>query len=167
MATLNLFLLRHGEAGTRTPVPAKDAERSLTVAGRKELEQIAGSIAVMGIKFDKIAASPLKRTYETATIVAKTLKSLDHLEEWDELKPEGNRSDLYRRLSKVKDSDILLVGHEPYLSTMIGEIVSGNGESRITLKKAGLAKLRITSLVPKPSGELRWLLTPKQIRKMS
>ena len=121
----------------------------------------------MGIRFDKIAASPLKRTYETAAIVAKTLKILDHLEEWDELKPEGDRSELYRRLSKVKGSDILLVGHEPYLSTMIGEIVSGNGGSHISLKKAGLAKLRITSLVPKTSGELRWLLTPKQIRKMS
>ncbi len=167
MATLNLFLLRHGEAGTRTAVPTKDAERSLTVAGRKELEEIAGSIAVMGIRFDKIAASPLKRTYETAAIVAKTLKILDHLEEWDELKPEGNRSDLYRRLSRVRDADILLVGHEPYLSTMIGEIVCGNGESRISMKKAGLAKLRIASLLPKPSGELRWLLTPKQIRKMS
>ena len=164
---MNLFLLRHGEAGTRTAVLTKDAERSLTVAGRKELEEIAGSIATMGIRFDKIASSPLKRTYETAAIVAKTLKILDHLEEWDELKPEGNRSDLYRRLSKVKDSDILLVGHEPYLSTVIGEIVSGNGGSHISLKKAGLAKLRITSLVPKASGELRWLLTPKQIRKMS
>ncbi len=167
MATLNLFLLRHGEAGNRTAIPAKDAERSLTVAGRKELEDIAGSIATMGIRFDKIATSPLKRTYETAAIVAKTLKSLEHLEEWDELKPEGNRSDLYRRLSKVRNSDILLVGHEPYLSTMIGEIVSGNSRSHISMKKAGLAKLRIISFVPKPSGELRWLLTPKQIRKMS
>lgn len=167
MGILNLFLLRHGEAGSRTPISGKDAERALTVAGRKELEEIAASITTMGIKFDKIATSPLKRAYETAAIVAKILKSLDHMEEWDELKPEGDRFDLYRRLSKMRDADILLVGHEPYFSTMIGEIVSGNSGSHISLKKAGLAKLRINSLIPRPSGELRWLLTPKQIRKMS
>jgi len=90
------------------------------------------------------------------------------LEQWNELRPEANRSDLYRRLSKLKqDSEILLVGHEPYLGTMIGEMVSGNGNSHISLKKGGLAKIRVTSFVPKASGELRWLLTPKQIRKLS
>ena len=118
--------------------------------------------------FDRIIASPLKRAFDTGAIVSKTFKSVNVLEHWNELRPEGSRPDLYRRLSKLKqDSEILLVGHEPYLGTMIGEMVSGNGNSHISLKKGGLAKIRVTSFVPKASGELRWLLTPKQIRKLS
>jgi len=121
-----------------------------------------------GMRFDKILASPLKRAFDTGAIVSKTFKSVNVLEHWNELRPEGSRPDLYRRLSKLKqESEILLVGHEPYLGTMIGEMVSGNGNSHISLKKGGLAKIRVTSFVPKASGELRWLLTPKQIRKLS
>ena len=132
------------------------------------MEEIAESLLTMGLRFDAILASPLKRAYETAAIVSKTLKSLDRLEQSDELKPEGKRSELYRKLAKFKaESSVLVVGHEPYLSTMIGEFVSGNGNSHIMLKKGGLAKVRATSFTPKASGELRWLLTPKQIRKMS
>ncbi len=148
LQNLNLYLLRHGEAGNRTAIPVKDAERSLTVAGRKELEEIAASMLSQGMRFDRILASPLKRAYETAATVSKTFKTLNLLEQWNELRPEANRLNLYRRLSKLKqDSEILLVGHEPYLGTMIGEMISGNGNSHIALKKGGLAKIRVTSLL--------------------
>ena len=146
----------------------KDAERSLTVAGRREMEEIATSMLSQGMRFDRVLASPIKRAYETAAIVSKTFKTPSLLEQWNELRPEASRPDLYRKLSRLKqDSEVLLVGHEPYLGTLIGEMVSGNGNSHISLKKGGLAKIRVTSFVPKASGELRWLLTPKQIRKLS
>ncbi len=136
--------MRHGEAGNRTAIPVKDAERSLTVAGRKELEEIAASMLSQGMRFDRILASPLKRAYETAAIVAKTFKTLRLLEQWNELRPEASRPDLYRKLSKLKqDSEILLVGHEPYLGTMIGEMISGNGNSHITLKKGGVRRVAL------------------------
>src|SRR5207245_4865514 len=109
LQNLNLYLLRHGEAGNRTAIPVKDAERSLTVAGRKELEEIAASMLSQGMRFDRILASPLKRAYEPAAIVSKTFKTLNLLEQWNELRPEANRPDLYRRLSKLKqDSEIML-----------------------------------------------------------
>jgi phosphohistidine phosphatase len=48
------------------------------------------------------------------------------MENWDELKPERNRKELYRKLSqKFKQySSILIVGHEPYLSSLIGKVMS-------------------------------------------
>jgi phosphohistidine phosphatase len=122
----------------------------------------------LDLKFDLIATSPLKRASETATIVAKVLKAQKVLEVWDELKPEVESSALYRRLSKLKgDSSILVVGHEPYLSSMIGEIVARKGSARIALKKAGVAKIELTALLPVPSGELRWLLTPRLLKKVA
>jgi phosphohistidine phosphatase SixA len=50
---------------------------------------------------------------------------------------------------------------------MIGEVISGTKQARIILKKAGVAKVEVTSMVPKPSGELRWLMTPRQMKKIA
>src|SRR2546430_14669157 len=102
LQNLNLYLLRHGQAGNRTAIPVKDAERSLTVAGRKELEEIAASMLSQGMRFGRILSSPLKAAYETAAIVSKTFQNLDLREKWYELGPDGNRPDLYCTRSKVK-----------------------------------------------------------------
>lgn len=166
---MELYVLRHGEAGKRQPVVDKDSERALTVTGRQEVREIAKGLQELGVKFDFIATSPLKRAQETADIVAKTLKvKKGMMEGWNELKPEGKRPELYHRLSQFKqESSILVVGHEPYLSSMIGEIVFGNGASNIVLKKAGLARIGMKSFVPSMKGELKWLLTPKHLKNMN
>ena len=67
------------------------------------------------------------------------------------------------------DSIILIVGHEPHLSSMINDIISNNENhnNNIILKKAGLSRIKITSTVPKFKGELRWLLTPRILKKLS
>ncbi|MDA4110998.1 MAG: phosphohistidine phosphatase SixA [Thaumarchaeota archaeon] len=166
---MNIFILRHGEAGTHASLPSKDSERELTEAGRSEVERIANSLHCLRVEFDKIATSPLKRAKETAEIVSRVYENnAPKLEIWDELRPEGNMAEAIQRLSKLKqDSDIMIVGHEPYLSTFIGEIISGNAASRIVLKKGGIAKVQIHSFAPKLNGELRWLLTPRILRKIS
>lgn len=166
---MELYILRHGEAGKRLPAGGKDSERALTVTGQDEVEQIASGLAKLEVKLDLVATSPLKRSLQTAQIVAKALKlKKGKVEEWNELKPEGNRADLYRKLSQFNhESSILVVGHEPYLSNMISDIVFGNTAGGIVLKKAGVAKLNMISLQPKAKGELRWLLTPAQLKKLS
>ena len=109
-------------------------------------------LKIWNLEFDKIATSPLTRAHETAEIVARIQKKSGKVELWDELRPEGNRLDLFRRLSKMRqDADVLLVGHEPQLSNAIGEIISGNLASRIVIKKGGLAGLRS---LPSPQSHL-------------
>lgn len=165
---MEIIILRHGEAGVQVPPPGQDEERTLTDSGKKEVEDIAKSIKALKLKVGLIATSPLTRSLETAKIVAKTLNKTKELESWDELKPEGERNALYERLSKLKDdSSVLIVGHEPYLGNMIGELIAGKSSCRIAIKKGGMARISINSLTPKASGQLKWLLTPKQIRKLS
>ena len=147
--------------------PEKDAERPLTPVGRREVVDIAIALQSLGTKFDVVASSPLKRALETAEIVARKFKKLNQLEEWDELKPAGDTGKLFQKLSRLKaTSRILVVGHEPYLSSMIGEIVAGKTSLNLVLKKGGLAKVRINTFKPRISGELRWLLTPKMMTKI-
>jgi len=169
---MELYLLRHGEAGKRMPVSIKDQERSLTASGKEEIEEVGKAMADLEYEFDLIATSPLVRARDTASIVNKALDRKTEPEEWSELSPEGSREALYRRLAKLRpDASLLCVGHEPYLTTVISEVTQrGDGSSegfRIVLKKGGLAKLSLTTFSPRASGELRWLLTPKQIRKMT
>lgn len=161
--------MRHGEAGKRLPANSKDSERSLTVSGEEEVQEIAKAIAKLNVNLDFVATSPLKRAIQTAAVVARVLKiRKGSVEEWNELKPEGSRPELYRKLSQFKqESSILVVGHEPYLSTMVSEIVFGSGSGAIVLKKAGLAKIALTSLQPKVRGELRWLLTPRHLKNVA
>lgn len=151
-------------------VMGKDAERALTVSGREEVKEVAECMRALKMEFDIIATSPLKRASETAEIVGKALKQEGAVQAWDELKPEGDSKALYRRLSKLKaDSSVLVVGHEPYLGAVIGELIgAGAGAGvHISVKKAGLAKVELTALLPVPSGELRWLLTPKLIKRLA
>ncbi|HET7344798.1 MAG TPA: phosphohistidine phosphatase SixA [Nitrososphaeraceae archaeon] len=174
---MELFVLRHGQAGKRSASGSKDSARPLTITGQKEVADIAASLKDIGIKFDLIITSPLKRSHQTAAIVAKKLQNEKVMEDWDELKPEGKSLDLYRKLSsspqlKKQQSSVLVVGHEPYLSNMIGEIISDvngdhGGSTRIVLKKAGIARIRITSNSnSKMQGELKWLLTPRHMKNM-
>ncbi len=150
---------------------AKDRERALTVSGKEELERAAEAMAESGYEFDVVASSPLRRAKETAMVVQRALKRKAPVEEWQELSPEGNREALYRRLARLKpDASVLIVGHEPYLTTAMGEIIGAGAEGaerlRIVLKKGGMARLSVPGFTPRISGELRWLLTPKQIRKL-
>ena len=154
------------------PIAAKYTERALTAAGRDELERAAEGIVELGYKFDLVATSPLKRAKDTAAIVNKALGRKAAVEEWPELSPEGDKSAFYRRLSKLRPGSVVLcVGHEPYLTTAIGEITGRTDDAspgfRISLKKGGLAKLSVTGFSPRINGELRWLLTPRQLRKMA
>ena len=163
---MDLLVLRHGEAGRSSRLPG-DSKRSLTNEGKQEITDLSYGIRSLEIKFDHIFSSPLLRAKQTAEIVAKSMKYKGKIEELDSLKPEGSRLEFYSILSKLKqDSVVLVVGHEPYLSEMISEGISQSG-CRINLKKAGLARVRILSTLPKIKGELRWLLTPKLLKKLA
>ena len=167
---MELYLFRHGEAGKRLQSGSKDFDRPLTSTGQKEVEGISLSLKKLKINFDRIITSPLKRAHQTAIVVSNVFVMEDRVEDWCELKPEGSRLELYKKLSQLKsDSSLLIIGHHPYLTEMIGNLIfdydSDNGP-RIILKKSGLAKIVVTSLMPTIKGELRWLLSPKLLRKI-
>jgi phosphohistidine phosphatase len=170
---LELYLLRHGDAGRRmTIVSGQDSgDLPLTIAGREEIAVLARSLEHLNLKFDAIISSPLKRAIQTAKIIAKALVMEKRISVWNELVPEGNRSKLYSRLNQyTRESTILMVGHQPYLTNIICDMIFQkrvNQVGQINLKKAGLAKIRVISLIPNTSGELRWLLTPRILKSLA
>ena len=163
---MDLFILRHGKAGQTSDKP-DDSARKLTKAGRSEIRKLARWMKKKNLRFDSVATSPLARAYETALIVAKSLDLKDRLEVWDELSPGGDPDNAFYHASEAgKEASVILVGHEPGLSNLIGRIITSGETASLVIAKGGLAKIRNFSFGDKPSGELQWLLTPGQILDM-
>jgi len=163
---MDLFILRHGRAAS----PAEgsgDAARQLTAEGRDEIRTIARWMRSKTFRFDVIATSPLARASETAEIVARILKAYDRIEAWEELRPGGDPETVgYHAAQYGPDAAVLIIGHEPDLTHLIGRIITGGSGAHIVLAKGGLAKIRNFSFEKKPDGELQWLLTPRQVARM-
>ncbi len=166
---MNLYLLRHGlavEAGS--PDYPRDADRPLTPKGRRRLQEIASALQTLELSFDLILTSPYVRARQTADIVSQTLDLGRRLQLCDALVPGADPVKLIELISHLElvPEDLLLVGHEPFLSGLISLLLSGGTGLAVTLKKGGFCKLAIDALQPGRCAALEWLLTPGQMRQM-
>jgi phosphohistidine phosphatase len=80
---MDLFILRHGEAG-KSSDGGDDFSRPLTVAGATDVTRDAEWLKDLGVKFDAIISSPLKRAHQTASIVSKIFNIEGSLMNWEE-----------------------------------------------------------------------------------
>jgi phosphohistidine phosphatase len=166
---MNIYILRHGIAVERGTKGFKnDSERPLTAKGKRQLRKSAMAMRKMKLRFDLILSSPHERAKRTAEIVAEELKLKKRLKLSDSLKYENDPAMVVGKIAVLKSmpKDLLLVGHEPYLSRLISWLTSGEGEVAIDFKKGGLCKLEAEKLRPGKCAQLAWLLTPKQMKEM-
>jgi len=158
---MKLYLVRHAAAVEADEWTNGDDTRPLTPDGKAQARLVADTLAMLHIEPDVLLTSPLVRTRETAEIIADRLHLKSRLREEERLAPGFHLpllADLLTDYPTVKA--LLLVGHEPDFSRVIGELTSG----RVTVKKGGLALVEI----PEPtilSGELVWLAPPKLLGK--
>jgi len=167
---MELYLLRHGIAAIWDDLDyARDAERPLTSKGKRQLRQSAAAMKKMGLRFDLILSSPYLRARQTAEIIAESLKLKRRLKFSNALAPEGSPKDLLRALSASKPApkNVLLVGHEPYLSRLISQLTTGGTALAMDFKKGGLCKLETEKLHCGRCATFVWLLTPKQMKGMT
>ena len=163
---MNLYLLRHGKAVPHGSL-GTDEKRALTLEGEQIAKRVAQGMAAMELKLDLIITSPLIRAAKTAEITARVLKT-DKVCATPSLACEGNPRKLIEEINDNYGTleNVLLVGHEPHLATLISVLISGDQGARIELKKSGLAKLHVENLRFAKCATLEWLLTPKQLQKL-
>jgi len=167
---MNLYFMRHGIAVDRADSGAGsgDRERQLTPKGIKRMNKAAKGLVALSLSFERILTSPLERARQTAKIVAEILQLEDRVEEIEQLSPEQSAQDLLSGLVAYSGKkEILLVGHEPQLSSTISVLLSGTSGAVIRLKKGGLCCLQVDGLPPRESAVLHWALTPKQLRQLA
>ncbi|RME92410.1 MAG: phosphohistidine phosphatase SixA [Verrucomicrobia bacterium] len=164
---MKLYLLRHGKAEPREgPGLRDDASRALTPEGRRRVELAARGMRRMGLRFDRILSSPLVRARETAEIVAAVLDAGVEVEFSKWLAEDDRQVELIQEIRSLRPppENLLLVGHEPWLSELVALLIGGGPMLPIRFKKSGLACLSINALEPGPCGVLEWLLAPRQLR---
>lgn len=158
---MELFLVRHANAVKRQEwMPRRDRSRPLTKSGVRKMRRIARGMRALDMKADLILSSPFLRARETAEIIVAEL-GIPVLELTQDLEPgaDVNRlcTFLGRRAGDVRG--VVLVGHEPALSSLVSLLLGGKG--MVAMKKGGLCKLRIGRLRCGRCAVLEWLLPPQ------
>ncbi|MGI8782434.1 MAG: phosphohistidine phosphatase SixA [Acidobacteriota bacterium] len=163
-----LYIVRHAIAVPHgTPGVAED-DRPLTPDGIKKMKKAAAGLKALNVAPDIIFTSPLPRAEQTAKIVAAALGSGIRLQILPSLAPSGKRSDIYREIQAHEEAEsVMLVGHEPSLGEIAGEIAWGSAKHNLEFKKGGACAIDLVSLWPAPRGTLLWLLTPAILRQIS
>lgn len=158
---MDLFLVRHGKAARPTITEPSDYTRPLTSLGHREMHKIGRALQRMNIRPEILATSPLLRTAQTADIISEYLEA--DVEKWNILRPESSATATINLIQSYHADSIMLVGHKPHLMDVISYLIS-DGDAILTLKKGGVACVRITE---HGFSVLRYLLTPKQLVMMS
>jgi phosphohistidine phosphatase len=157
---MELYFLRHGIAADQGPAGMGDAGRPLTKEGIAKMQAEARGMRRLGLKLDALLSSPLVRAHETAAIVGGEF-GLD-LQQTELLAPGCGLVQLFALLAEYRGLErVMLVGHEPDFSTLIGTLTGG---SRVLMKKGGLARVDIERL-QQGAGVLTWLLPPHALRE--
>jgi phosphohistidine phosphatase len=164
---VNLFLLRHAKACPRGPKYKPDSKRPLTEEGEKIMRQVAAGIHKLDLSFDLILASPYARALRTAEILAESYDS-KKLFVTNRLAADADPASV---IGEINDSfslleNIILVGHEPYLSSLISTLLTGQPGLTIDFKKAALCKLAIEDLRFGKCATLAWLLPPRHLARL-
>ena len=162
-----LYLCRHGIAEDSRSGLA-DGQRALTAEGIKKFRRGAKGFAGLEPEVSHILTSPLLRAQQTAEILREALgkeqKNEPLLSESPALAPPGQRLALVDEIRALSGrQNIVVVGHEPYLSEWVGEWCFGR-EGNCQLKKGAVAALNLSANLQ--SATLLWLLEPGHLRAL-
>lgn len=166
---MDVYVLRHGLADERDhrKYPNDDL-RPLTPKGIDKLTRQARGLKTMGFSVDLVISSPLVRAVQTAEAIMKGLDIACALRYSETLVPEAHPYLLLEELASKHSGvgRVMVVGHEPHMSSFVSMVVSGDPNGLIRLKKGALCKLSMPRVDGVRSGRLEWLMTPAQMMKM-
>lgn len=157
---MNLYLIRHAIAEEESP-SGEDSQRALTDKGAKKMRNIAKGLKTLGVEFDYVLSSPYIRAQQTAEILGDVFKIRKRVVTSEHLVPMGDPDQLLAEINeKYTVSSLAIVGHEPYLSTLISSLTAGGVPVEMTFKKGGVCNLSTDDLHHTRKATLEWLLTP-------
>lgn len=157
---MKLYFLRHAAAVDGLD----DAKRPLSPTGRRQARKLARFLRRGGIAFDLAFTSPLVRAKQTMTIVlditneAQPVTAQEVSALLNEADPE-TFSDWLVRLPPDA-GHVLLVGHEPSLSSRLRRLLGLERTEALELSKGAVACVKTAD---RRAGSLKFLLTPKSL----
>jgi phosphohistidine phosphatase len=158
---MNLYLMRHANAGIPRDNPALDARRGLVKDGKDQCMLMARVMTALKVQVDVVISSPLKRAMQTAQFVGTELGYDGKVEVSAALAPNGDFAEFQKLLAKYADREgVLAVGHNPSLFQFLGRLATGNGGANLRLRKGSVARIDFDRRPP----QLQWLIDPRIAR---
>jgi phosphohistidine phosphatase len=156
---LQLYLLRHADAGDPMAWSGDDADRPLSSKGKRQAKRLGSFLAEIGWKPDLILTSPKVRAAQTAKIVGRAVE----VEPADEapLATAFELSDVSDMLGAHPGARrVVLVGHDPDFSAIASTLTG----AAIELRKGAIARIDLQDATPAAGqGVLRWLIPPSAL----
>jgi len=158
---MNLYLMRHANAGLSRGNPTLDAKRALIKEGKDQCMLMARVLSAFKVQIDVIVSSPLKRSLQTAQFVANELGFDAKVEMSAALGPDGDFADFQELMAKYAGREgVLAVGHNPNVFQFLGRLITGNGGAAIRMRKGSIARIDMERHPPR----LQWLIDTRSAR---
>ncbi len=130
------------------------------------MKQAAEGLKVVAPSIDVLATSPLTRAAQTAEIVGNAYGEME-LVRVRALEPGAGPEAVLRWLRRQRARDtVAIVGHEPDLSVLVSALLAETPDSFVDLKKGSACLVEFNGRANLGTGLLRWLLAPKQLRRI-
>ena len=161
---MKIYIMRHGPAEDQAPT-GRDFDRKLTSSGRARTELAAHELGRWE-RPKRIVSSPLVRTIETSEVVIAALGLTFGLETREELAPGGDSLRLLSELASEGAKRVILIGHEPDVSTLTATLLPSWSRSFDKSMIVGL-KIERASLASRPKdaspARLRFVIDAKRL----
>jgi phosphohistidine phosphatase len=158
---MNLYLMRHANAGIARENPLLDDKRALVKEGKEQCILMARTMNALKVQVDVIVSSPLKRARQTAQLVGTEMGYDARVEVSQALGPEASYADFQEMLSRYSAyENVLAVGHNPNIFQFLGRLITGNGGAAIRMRKGSVARIKMD----RHPALLQWLIDPRTAR---
>ena len=165
---MELYLLRHATAVDREDNRyPEDSLRPLTEEGRMKMQRNAKGMKALGLSFDLVLSSPYIRARQTAEIVQDVLRTTKPILT-KTLLPETKPQEITVLINTkyAHHARILLVGHEPHLSSLFSFLLADKTILDFEFRKGGICQLQTASPLKGGGASLDWIMTPSQLRML-
>jgi phosphohistidine phosphatase len=166
---VRLLIVRHAIAENRKAFARtgrKDALRPLTGYGRVQMRQVSKGLRRILPSIDVVGTSPLKRTVQTAEILAAaydhprlvSVPALDH---------SPDPLAFIRWLQTQRREEVVAaVGHEMHLVSLMSTLLTGRRGRFVLLEKGGACLLLFEGALRPGRAKLVWSLLPAHLRAL-
>jgi phosphohistidine phosphatase len=153
---MKLYLAQHGEALSKE----EDAERPLSVQGRRDVLAIAALAKESGVRVARVWHSGKRRAEQTAHILAKAMLPRGRTEPIGGINPNDPVEEF------ISDADVwledtLVVGHLPFMSRLVSLLLLGDQERVLVRYSPGSVVCLERS--SEQAWVLLWMLRPDAV----
>ena len=127
---MRLYLVQHGEAASEDVDPT----RPLTGGGQADVTRVADFLAAGGVRVGRIMHSGKRRAEQTAQILGAALGRAP--EARGGLNPKDPPENVAREAA-AWDQNVMLVGHLPFMATLVSRLVAGRDDADVVTFQPG------------------------------